>query len=360
MNPLIIWTFRRSGGTNLAQAVFDFSEHKTVEHEPFNIDRIFGQVTIDFERTGDIDSARLSIRKILEQKVNIKHCLEIIPVQLNSLLAEESLLAGYSHMFLYREKPSDRLLSLNYALKTNIWGSNHKSQTALDSIDYSNPVDVHYFLHHEEHCRQEMWRLFRYLIDLGGSPFAVSFEMLYQSDFSYSSLIVKKIFGTLGFEEGILSNGALKLMLHGGGQGTKADYLKFPKAELLQSRASDMASFRLNAKPKCNAVISYLHDSVLHADIWVPYVSIHSGLYHLNGVLLTKCDNVSLHHENTKVFFDGSLKSNKISALYPDISNSSNCRFISDAVNLRGDFSFYDESQDVELVRFSFVIDKAE
>ena len=43
--PFIIWTLRRTGGTNLATRLMALSQYPKLEHEPFNPDRVHGHVT---------------------------------------------------------------------------------------------------------------------------------------------------------------------------------------------------------------------------------------------------------------------------------------------------------------------------
>lgn len=353
--PFIVWTFRRSGGTNLAQAIFDASEFECIEHEPFNIDRVFGYIINSYEQNQDIDLARKKVQKVLSEKINIKHCLEIIPPEINSLILEESIKLGYKHMFLYREQSTNRLLSLNYAMKTDIWGGNDRLKVELNDIDYSDPVDVDFFLHHEEHCRREMWRIYRYLVDIGEKPVSVSFEMLYQSDFIYSGMLVKDIFSYFELNQDVITIDFLKKILYGGGQGTKSDYLRFPGAVTLQKKSSGMSDFKLNGYRKLNPDLKILSDNVLHVEFWKPMSAVLPKEYHFHGVIVLKnnCD-ILLFESNGNLPLTYRLKSDRMNEIYPDVIGSKNSRFISSSTALGGNFYIEDAKTKEKLVEMSY------
>lgn len=86
--PIIIWTLRRTGGTNLGASLFERAPFEAVQQEPFNDDRLYGAVTQAFRSSGDEDALRNSLRDIVAGKVLIKHCVETVPPRLSILLAE--------------------------------------------------------------------------------------------------------------------------------------------------------------------------------------------------------------------------------------------------------------------------------
>ena len=47
-SKFIIWTVRRTGGTRFTTKLTDMSIYPVAEHEPFNIDRMFGKITKRF------------------------------------------------------------------------------------------------------------------------------------------------------------------------------------------------------------------------------------------------------------------------------------------------------------------------
>ncbi len=68
--PFIIWTFRRSGGTNLGDALFHASSFQSVQHEPFNTDRVFKHVINDWNENISISALKENISEILEKNIN--------------------------------------------------------------------------------------------------------------------------------------------------------------------------------------------------------------------------------------------------------------------------------------------------
>lgn len=120
--PYILWTLRRTGGTTLASILSQASSHPKVAHEPFNPDRIYGDVGKKWEESGDILRTREDISSILKLTPSIKHCFEIVPMQLNSILLQETTREGYRHIILRRRSEVERLFSLEVASLTGAWG----------------------------------------------------------------------------------------------------------------------------------------------------------------------------------------------------------------------------------------------
>jgi hypothetical protein len=120
--PWLILTLRRTGGTSLTAFLSDISKFKTVEHEPFNSDRIFGPITTRFRQDGDLDAAEAAIREKLADRPNIKHCVEIIPTDITRILIDVCNGLGYKFIFLTRRDEGRRLASLFLAIATGAWG----------------------------------------------------------------------------------------------------------------------------------------------------------------------------------------------------------------------------------------------
>ena len=159
-SPFIIWTFRRSGGTNLGNALFNGSSFNTVQHEPFNIDRIFKHVIINWRENQSLEQLYDDIDCILKEKPLIKHCLEIMPSELNQALIDVSIKYGYKHLFLYRENAKSRLLSLNFSMKTNVWGKEHLIIRPFDQAVFDEGIPITKLINHEKSARSEMRRCY--------------------------------------------------------------------------------------------------------------------------------------------------------------------------------------------------------
>ena len=247
LSPFIIWTFRRTGGTNLGSKLFSSSPFKGVEHEPFNNDRIYGNVIKNWHQKKDLDELYQRVDTILAQKPLIKHCLEIMPPALNMAIAAVSHKYGYKHLFLYREYPKDRMLSLNYALKTNIWGKKQAKIITVDDSVFQEDIPIDSLIKHEKMCRRKMSEIYDYLADVAKStkPRKVSFENLYGQEFEESSKLVEDIFEDfIGSKESITTE-FLNSLLNKGGQGTKLDYQRFPNSDKFISKLNDLPPFKL-------------------------------------------------------------------------------------------------------------------
>jgi len=244
--PFIIWTLRRAGGTNLSRALFQLSRFSGIEHEPFNIDRIHGKIHLEWRDQKNRQHAARAIEAVLSGQPLIKHCLEIIPPVINEILAKTGTSLGYRHLFLYREFSTDRLLSLNYAQRTGVWGAKQKNEIKIDESIFEEVIDSARVLTHEGHCRGEMRRIHGILGELGAEIMCVSFEELYQNS-SYEEAVTtaRSVFDFLRIDSGELDDQFFADTLKGGGQGTKGEYLRFPGSEDFVSRSRMMERFNL-------------------------------------------------------------------------------------------------------------------
>lgn len=244
--PVIIWTFRRTGGTNVAQAVFDASVFTGVEHEPFNMDRLYGYVHENWKKNRDIVELRFLLDKILSQKVCLKHCLEIVPDELNMALIEISSRYGYKHVFLYREEARDRLLSLNFAMKTGVWGRLNKEDSFDDSV-FNEDIEIDKLIGHENNSRRSMLNVYQGIVNKGLPFFVISFESLYRGEDESSKLLLSNLFEFLVADEYYLSDDFLRKILTRGAQGTKEHYLCFRNSAEFIDKLDKLNRFKLTS-----------------------------------------------------------------------------------------------------------------
>lgn len=120
--PYLILTLRRTGGTSFMTFLADVSSFPSVQHEPFNADRLWGAVTQAFRQSGDAAALRADIEACLETRPNIKHCFEIVPPALTRALIEAAAARGYAFILLTRRDEASRLRSLFLAQATGAWG----------------------------------------------------------------------------------------------------------------------------------------------------------------------------------------------------------------------------------------------
>lgn len=124
--PWLILTLRRTGGTSLTAFLGEISPFPSIEHEPFNVDRMFGHVTRAFRDSGDADALRAGIDAALGDDParcpNIKHCFDVVPPALTTELIRACAARGYAVLLYTRGNEAGRLRSLFLALSTGAWG----------------------------------------------------------------------------------------------------------------------------------------------------------------------------------------------------------------------------------------------
>ncbi len=332
--PFIIWTFRRSGGTNLGQALFENSSYKSVQHEPFNTDRKFKHVINDWKKNKDKEELYTSVEKILKDKILIKHCLEIIPSEINDAIVSVSKKFGYKHLFLYRENAKSRLLSLNYSLKTDVWGREHLLTRPFDAEGvFASDIQIEKLLKHEAHCRNEMRRIYDSIESQGSLPLSVSFEQLYKSEHNYASMLVRQMFCELNGSSDYVTDDFLEKTLKGGGQGTNKDYMNFPNSEEFVREISKLSEYKLNdVKSDFDISLDCEHIIVEYYEIWKRLPSVVSTKAILQGVILSDVD-YKLFNDSKEIKVIRGIRSERISEKFTNNPNAISCRFLSEPLN---------------------------
>ena len=280
--PIIIWTFRRTGGTNLAEALFNASQFTALDHEPFNLDRQFGYILERYNRHKNIDQLYIDFEEVLKNKYLIKHCMELFPKVFNAALMEVSIKYGYKHLFLYREQFQSRLLSLNFSIMTDIWGKGQDVESIDQSI-FDTPIDIEEMVIHEKYCQKVMRYIYEALIELEQQPISVSFENLYRSDFEYSRILVFDIFNFMALDTRSLTEETLKGLLTGGAQGTNENYMRFPNAKEFVSEIAEWEDFNLHSH--ANRSPTYLTFGIENQklELYSYKPAIYPNTYHLLG-----------------------------------------------------------------------------
>ena len=141
--PIIIWTLRRTGGTSLANLLFTSSNFKTIQHEPFNQERVWGDVSKELRNKlskptdeiieYDLDHLHERIATYCNLKRNIKHCIDNTPFLVTKYLLEVSQEVGYKHIVLLRKNQLQRILSLLIAQQTT-WKLGQSADTVFPKI----------------------------------------------------------------------------------------------------------------------------------------------------------------------------------------------------------------------------------
>ncbi|PIS70227.1 hypothetical protein [Vibrio parahaemolyticus] len=238
--PFIIWTARRTGGTNLADNLFDLSELQFGYHEPFNWERDFGYLSKELHESKDFGKFQSDLRSLLETKPMIKHCVELCSPEFNHELARVSDELGYNHLFLYRRTATDRLLSLNFASKTGIWGKEDRYK--LEYAEYESDIDVKSMISDEKYIRDSFSQVFSILSDSKNKVYCACFEDIYLSD-----IIPTEHLHTILVELSGCSNSAandvIPTLVRKGSQKTNQLYKKYPNTDELIKEAEILGEY---------------------------------------------------------------------------------------------------------------------
>lgn len=183
--PWLILTLRRTGGTSLTSALSAASSFATIEHEPFNDERRWGDVTTAFR--ADEDEAALSARvaEKLASRPNIKHCFEFLPMPITLALITQAQDAGYHIILLTRRNEGKRQLSLSLAMATEAWGPAQAAQIYPQIKDGTRPVAPIDLVQLRNRVQQDYLALGMVLAWLRNRQIAYDwllFEELYQGD----------------------------------------------------------------------------------------------------------------------------------------------------------------------------------
>jgi|TARA_B110000902_G_scaffold267253_1_gene359555 thymidylate synthase len=348
--PFIIWTLRRSGGTNLSTALFEASDFSGVQHEPYNKGRMFGYIQDNWEAQQKPQVLVNEIAKTLAGRPLIKHCAEIIPMAVNMALISESKKMGYKHLFLYRENAKDRLLSLNFAQLTNVWGKEKIPESGMPGAVFNQNTPVERLISHEEKCRKTLTNLHQTLIETKQDVACLSFEQLYSRRADEARKELLRVIKFLELKEGFFTEEVLSNILNRGSQGTKQDYLKFGRASELVKKAEALPIFTLNQQPNISLYPLDKSKYFIHCEIWD--IETNNGKIVLSGVILADGPiNIWAEQEDGhKIFLESGLISSRIGRLYPDINKSDSCRFESKPFSVHCNMKLMVQLMEKELV----------
>lgn len=280
-HPFIIWTLRRTGGTNLAT-------HLGVEHhEPFNEDRVFGDVSKAWRQNVDEAWLKSLVNAALNGKPSIKHCVETVPDEVTQELVRQSVKLGYQQVFLIRRKPYGRLLSLKFAESFNIWGPEHVLKESLTEVstavaEQNLPIDS--MIRQEVGDRKTLQLVFEQILSLGAKPAVVVFEDLY--DFfnaPVSIALLDRICEHVGVSRPHCDE-TVAGMLFSGGQKTSEKYKLYRNYEEYLEKIAKIGEYSLGGSlPNLQVDYSNLPEDTL-IEIFKPRHSWRSDLIRVEGV----------------------------------------------------------------------------
>lgn len=336
--PFIVWTLQRTGGTNLTQRLMDRSNLMSIQHEPFNLGRLHGEITKQWMETKDESVLAEEMLNIATRQIIIKHCVEIVPWEITCALANAAAGFGYQHLFLYRKNARDRLLSLHFARETGVWGPKMKKE--LDENTEIQPIDVKSLIAHERKSIVSLQRVWQHLVDLNIEPLALSYEEIYSVDADQAIKNLLPILKKLGLSQDIKNDSAFAMEVIGrGDQGTRKQYQNIPGISELEEALQHTPSFN----PTINKSLLDVKSAVLPE--WVLTAQIDtrpeylSTAGHLGGVVVLNQNapaKLTLFLENNGNEFAVAWEkpSPKMAKLYPTNLQAANARFKTDELSI--------------------------
>ncbi len=246
---LIIWTLRRTGGTNFTRWLCSLLESiykdiKCVEHEPFNLDRCYGHIT----KLEDENEKRALLLGVLKERQLIKQRVETIPEKFCLLLADITNLLGYKHLFLYRMNFQQRLLSLHFAKITDIWGPKQYSEDKINRELFNNPIPIEELITQELLDRSLLRRVYKIIRSKKDACKEITYETLYEEEVDSAIEKIRDItndFLGLNLEKQELIDFINSLRAKGK-QNTEKYYDLFPNIKKAYSEFSKLSQFKLD------------------------------------------------------------------------------------------------------------------
>lgn len=342
MKPFIIWTLQRTGGTNLAQRLVELSGLKAVQHEPFNKDRVYGQITEQWVQEKDQAKLDKAVDDICRNGVIIKHCVEMMPWEVTKALASAAVKHGYGHIFLYRREPLNRLLSLQFAKLSGIWGPNLKGKNELNEKIFAQPLPVQKLVSHEKQCVGLLSKTWQYLKESGAASLALAYEDIYQTDDPYKpARELLPVLDALGLSRGSKEDSEFVRAIVGeGDQGTRAEYRRFAEIGKLEEALAKTRIFTPDNNTCKVHVLPYGMKTpwVLHAAVdSLPNSGELGQAFDVGGVVVLSPEappncllRLSRHQEELDIRWG--IQSNMMAKQYPQSINSVCARFLAKGI----------------------------
>lgn len=333
-SPFIIWTLRRTGGTNLATYLFDRSPRSGIEHEPLNPGRYLGYITEGWQKTGDRTKLRQDLKGVLEAGPLIKHCVETVPQEVTECLAELTLEMGYKHIFLFRRQPLNRLLSLYFANTIGIWGKTKSDETDPEEISRKlreTDIPIARLIKRERADRNTLSSVFNLLQSNGMVSAMIQFEDIYDRfDREVSIGILERLIDFLGINAGT-DRAVLDEVLFKGDQKTRHHYRDFRNYLEFEKAVADLPPCILENKSPVVSKLAVSAEADSIVTLFDARRSWRSDLVRLEGVGAMPNTEVTKWYaataqQNLETF--SGLPSGKFANNHPSLSGASHARFV--------------------------------
>jgi hypothetical protein len=363
--PFIVWTLQRTGGTNLARRLFEASglpgtDGRPLEtgtfvdgvtdawklHEPFNYGsegRVFGFASEAWIKRSDATALDAVTDAVCARGLPLKHCVEMVPAEVTLSLINASVRHGYRHVFLFRRNPLGRLLSMEFARRSGVWGPNLKGSAAPDTVVFAKPLDIDMLAEHERSSAGKLEHAWRAIEAASGRLLPVAYEDIYQprSPLQAHERLLH-LLHFLGLDKGRERNRAFVSEIIGSGdQGTRDRYGAFAGITELQAR---LASLKLFDRSDGARSLRTQHASALPA--WVAHANIDTlpalcwpdMPFEVGGVVVLDKDSPA----GARLRVDGfesadahwQLPSPRMAARFPAAGNAACARFRFDGLQL--------------------------
>lgn len=243
--PFLVLALQRTGGTNFASALTSISSYPSAtDHEPFLERREFGNVTREWNAREDAGKLSKSMYDILSKSINIKHCVEVVPTAINNALISSAQQHDYRFLFLYRQDPVARILSAEFARRSNIWGPNDRGTNAGEQQIFSDPLDVEELLAKEATNISLINALWARSGKNTGMVAAISYEEIYCSDQRHATSSIGRALEVMKLSKGPRADAELvEKIRSSGNQGTRDKYSQFKRCEALREGAKTLPRF---------------------------------------------------------------------------------------------------------------------
>ncbi len=246
----MIWTLQRTGGTNLSYCLNTISDRPQLRDEPFNPRRIHGHLAKDWRRTKNEIALQQGLDEICSARPNFKHCVEPVPKRLNTFLVDCTIAHGYRHIFLYRRNFLERILSLEYATRTAIWGPEHVETANKGCVTAAMevPLDADGIIRRAMQAHTRLNRTWTALQTARITPITISFEELYAADEAVIKKSLTRVF--MGLEQRLNTAQITefqKMIRSSGRQNTRNSYNLFKGIDLVKARLAEIPDLLCSA-----------------------------------------------------------------------------------------------------------------
>ncbi len=241
--PFCIWTLQRTGGTNFKAILNAASDAGSWEDEPFNHGRQLFRITKVLLEEDRPKKLATQIERAMAKRKNFKHCVEVVPFPITTALIGATS-AEYRHLVLYRKVTVDRLLSVEFALRTQVWGPGAERASVDEQAAFNDPLDIEKLVERAQFanfCLQKTWNL---LVENNASVAAISFEELYSEPQEVAGQALARIFAAweVPIDPSALT-GMVQSLRGRGNQRTSNLYNRFKGADILQQKANALPAF---------------------------------------------------------------------------------------------------------------------